>query len=157
MRMSFRAHHPNLRSLMSPRIVCLCPGSLGWLEHHPSPLLLLRHSGLYHQILPHYLIALVKLWYWCSHGLQVQIYCTLWKDIEKWHEIAFFLPLAFQSISEQQLADSSRSHQNHPVHCQRSPSEHHLPVHGPSSQQPGPEWSQPHVWSCQNTRYLTQH
>lgn len=77
------------------------------------------------------------------------------KRMQHWQTVSKHNSLLLQSISEQQLANSSRSCQNHPVYRQRSSSQHHLPVHGSSSQHPGPEWSQPNVWSCQNTRYPT--
>lgn len=75
-------------------------------------------------------------------------------EIEHLNSLLFYV---LQSISEQQLANSRRSHQNHTVHCERSPAQHHLPVHGPGRQHPGPERPKPHVWTCPNTRYLTRH
>lgn len=61
---------------------------------------------------------------------------------------------SLQSVGEQQLANSGRSHQNHAVHRQRAPSQHHLLVHGSSSQHAGFKWPEPHVWTRQNSRYL---
>lgn len=136
--MSYQAHRPNLRLLMSPRTACPCPGSRDWLEHHPSPLMSSRHSGLFYQ----------------EHRNPLRYFNSLDMLWLMWGLKSPFCSLSLQSVSEQQLANSGRSYQNHAVHCQRSPSQHHLLVHGSGSQHAGSKWSEPHVWTRQNSRYL---
>lgn len=47
MRMNFLGHRPSLRSQMSPRTACRCPGNQGWPGRHLCPLTSSRHSGVF--------------------------------------------------------------------------------------------------------------
>lgn len=66
MRMSFQAHHLNLRSQMLPKTACPCPGSPAWPERRPSPLLSSKLSGN--------ITTLTSYWFCCVTGCR----CITW-------------------------------------------------------------------------------
>lgn len=155
---------------------CLCPFRIGWSDGHEEPWWewatrpTVQTSGYWcHQEQRVLVLAAGTGWsitrlLLCHRGVQV---CftrnieTLLRYLNSldmlwlmWGLRSPFCSLSLQSVSEQQLANSGRSYQNHAVHRQRSPSQHHLLVHGSGSQHTGSKWSEPHVWTRQNSRYL---